>query len=156
MADTKTTALTELTTPATTDLVYGVATPGGTPASRKIQVANLPLGFGAWTDYSGTSTIVGWGAFTLKTISYRVIGKTVLVAFLITGTSNSATTTFTLPSSPVFTVFAACQVKAGATYQIGIVSAPNATVTIYKDGAFGAFAATGDKEVYGEFWYVTS
>lgn len=156
MADTKTTALTELTTPATTDLVYGVATPGGTPASRKIQVANLPLGFGAWTDYSGTSTIVGWGAFVTKIISYRVIGKTVFVAFLITGTSNSATTTFTLPSACVFTVFAFSQVKAGATYQIGMAQMSSSTVTIYKDGAFGAFAASGDKEVYGEFWYVTS
>ena len=41
MADTKTTALTEVTAPAATDILYMVDDPGVTPLSRKIQFANL-------------------------------------------------------------------------------------------------------------------
>lgn len=41
MADTKLTALTETTAPATTDDVYVVTTPGGTPASKRCTIANL-------------------------------------------------------------------------------------------------------------------
>ena len=41
MADTKTTALTALTTAATTDILYIVDDPGGTPLSKKITVDNL-------------------------------------------------------------------------------------------------------------------
>ena len=47
MADTKLTALAETTSPATTDDVYIVTTPGGTPASKRCTIANLKttLGF---------------------------------------------------------------------------------------------------------------
>lgn len=41
MADQKLTALTETTSPATTDDVYIVTTPGGTPASKRCTIANL-------------------------------------------------------------------------------------------------------------------
>lgn len=41
MADTKLTALTETTSPATSDDVYIVTTPGGTPASKRCTIANL-------------------------------------------------------------------------------------------------------------------
>lgn len=51
----------------------------------------------AWTDYSGTSTIVGWSSTTIKLIRYLKWGKTVFVEFYITGTSNATTTSFTLP-----------------------------------------------------------
>jgi hypothetical protein len=41
MADSKVTALTATTSPATTDLVYVVVDPGGTPLSRKCTIANI-------------------------------------------------------------------------------------------------------------------
>ena len=41
MADTKTTALTEVTAPIATDILYMVDDPGVTPLSRKVQFANL-------------------------------------------------------------------------------------------------------------------
>lgn len=47
MADAKLTALTETTAPATTDDVYIVVTPGGTPASRRCTIANLKIAMGA-------------------------------------------------------------------------------------------------------------
>jgi len=56
-----------------------------------------------WIDYSATSTVVGWSSRTVTVIKYRVIGKQVFVFFIIGGTSNSATTTFTLPFNAVNT-----------------------------------------------------
>lgn len=41
MADSKLTALTEITAPALTDIMYLVATPGGTPAEKKLELTNL-------------------------------------------------------------------------------------------------------------------
>lgn len=46
MADTKLSALTATTSPATTDLVYVVTDPGGTPASKKCTIANLKTTMG--------------------------------------------------------------------------------------------------------------
>lgn len=61
MADTKLTALTETTAPATTDDVYIVTTPGGTPASKRCTIANLKtamgLGQGARVYNSGNISI---------------------------------------------------------------------------------------------------
>jgi len=44
MADTKLADLTEDTTPTTDDIVYVVNSPGGTPADRKVTLANLLSG----------------------------------------------------------------------------------------------------------------
>lgn len=44
MADSKVTALTATTSPATTDLLYVVTTPGGTPASKKATLADVRTG----------------------------------------------------------------------------------------------------------------
>jgi len=51
-----------------------------------------------WVDYLSSSTIVGWE--TPEGVIYtKKIGKVVFVAYSITGTSNSETTSFTLPYS---------------------------------------------------------
>ena len=55
------------------------------------------LDYTALTDYSSTSTIVGWSAYTTKQIKYKMIGSVYFVFFNIAGTSNSTTTYFTLP-----------------------------------------------------------
>jgi len=44
MADSKLTALAESTAPVSTDIVYVVVTPGGTPAEKKVTLANLLIG----------------------------------------------------------------------------------------------------------------
>jgi hypothetical protein len=56
-----------------------------------------------WVDYSSTSTIVGWSSFTTKLIKYRVIGKQVFVIANIRGTSNSTSTSFTIPFNSIST-----------------------------------------------------
>jgi len=59
MADTKTTALTELTAALTSDILYIVDDPGGTPLSKKITLANL--GVVLLNDIAAT------GSFTVTT-----------------------------------------------------------------------------------------
>lgn len=65
MADEKLTALTATTTPASTDIIYVVTTPGGTPESKKSTLANLAGGIDAatWAVIQAsqlTNEIKGW------------------------------------------------------------------------------------------------
>lgn len=65
-----------------------------------VQPNNLLAGTGsnwAWTDYSATSTIVGWSSTTTKQFRYKQHGKTVYFAIVVAGTSNSGSISFTLP-----------------------------------------------------------
>lgn len=50
---------------------------------------------GVWQDYD--STLAGWSSLTLERTRYMRVGNTVTVYLDIDGTSNSATTTLTLP-----------------------------------------------------------
>ena len=54
-------------------------------------------------DYAGSSTIVGWSSFTSnrKFLWITVVGKLMNVSWHIEGTSNSATTSFSLPHAIV-------------------------------------------------------
>lgn len=56
-----------------------------------------PLNMFKWIDYSSSSTVVGFSAFTAKQIKYCVIGSTVFWSCYIDGTSNSASFSFDLP-----------------------------------------------------------
>lgn len=57
-----------------------------------------------WVDYSATSTVTGWTTFSTKQIRYMVQGRTLIVDFNISGTSNSTNLTFTLPFSNIASV----------------------------------------------------
>ena len=50
-----------------------------------------------WVDYASTSTIIGWSAYTTQHLYYKRVGDLLIVLFNFVGTSNSATTSFTLP-----------------------------------------------------------
>jgi len=50
-----------------------------------------------WTDYTSISTVVGWSSFTSKFIQYKKTGSVLFVQFYLYGTSNSATTNFSIP-----------------------------------------------------------
>jgi hypothetical protein len=117
-----------------------------------------PAEEGVWADYSAVSTIVGWASFTDKIIRTKKIGSTVFVQFDIVGTSNSATTTFTLPyannsSSAMFGIFKAIDNGGSAVVCAGAVSASGSTFTITKDVAGSAWTTRGTKGIFGEFWY---
>lgn len=114
----------------------------------------FPVG---WTDYSATSTIVGWTSFTAKVLNYRKVGKLVFVEFYISGTSNSINTSFSLPytkSGAALEVI--CRVRdnsgalsAGLMQLLGAAS----TANFYSTVAGGAWTASGTKQISGQFWY---
>jgi hypothetical protein len=107
--------------PTPTDVVnsatsFVISNNGGTvicsPSSANEWFINsaIPTGMisafsNGWIDYSSTSTIVGWASLPAPTkqIFYKIIdnNKTLLINFAIGGTSNSATTSFTLPATPL-------------------------------------------------------
>ena len=120
------------------------------------RIKPLVMASGAWTDYSATSTVTGWSAFTIKELYYLKTSGLMFVKYRIIGTSDSVNTSFTIPSA----------VAAGVTIEMAIVGADNgaynttricrltassATVSFY--AALGSFAwtASGDKAVMGEF-----
>jgi len=111
---------------------------------------------GAWVDYSSTSTVVGWSSTSSKVIRYTIVGKTLICEFSINGTSDSASTTFTLPlSNANFTSKArGCYaVNNGTVITNGGVAWVNSnqnTVTIYRDWALtAAWTASGTKQIVG-------
>jgi hypothetical protein len=85
-------SLATATYPSLTELSYVK----GVTSAIQTQI-NTKVTQNTWVDYSATSTIVGWSSFTVKNIRYYVVGKIVTVFYQFNGTSNSTTTTFTLP-----------------------------------------------------------
>jgi len=158
MADIKLTALPAATSLALTDILLVTKSPGGAAASNKVTVSTL-LNTTAWTDYSATSTIVGWSSFTIKNIYYKKIGTLVFCSFALQGVSNSTTTTFTLPdvvnaaafnmTVPLYAGDNSVQVSTA----IAFLTAGSATIACYPTGAGGGWTASNTKSVRGQFFY---
>jgi hypothetical protein len=93
MADVKVEDLAAIASPALTDLLYVVADPGGTPASKKATLANiaLALGFGALTDWTPTITQSSTITKTIVGAKYCRIGQLVFLdaAMNITGAGST-------------------------------------------------------------------
>lgn len=113
------------------------------------------------TDYSATSTIVGWASFTRKVLNYFKIGKMVYVHFDIIGTSNATSTSFTLPfalAAGSYFINTAIRVQdnGGAT-QAGFISITGGSnvATAYFDFAATGWTASGTKRIVGELFYFT-
>ena len=114
-----------------------------------------------WTDYGGTSTIIGWAATPTANIWYKKIGNIVFVMFAISGTSNAISTTFSLPYASVNSTGARITIS-GRGMDNGswllnptmIYMEPSLSVlTIYKDLSANGWTASGNKQVHGQFWY---
>lgn len=114
-----------------------------------------------WSDYSATSTIVGWSSITSKKIYYKTVGDIVFVSFRIQGTSNSVLANFTLPFS------AAAGLNFGgicwnATNNDLVVSTPcsfemgagSNTVSALNGVGSGNWTAYAVKVVGGTFFYI--
>jgi hypothetical protein len=113
----------------------------------------------ALTDYSTTSTITGWSAFTIRTIWYIRIGKMVFVNFVLTGTSDSTAVTFTLPfdhlgsGGSVRQIISIRDNTGSYTSGLALLTSGTNTVTCYSTPGTGAWTASGTKEVRGQLWY---
>lgn len=131
-------------------------------SADSIKDGGAALADGTWTDYTATSTVVGWSSFTTKYIYYKKVGTSVYVMYDLVGTSNSTSTTFTLPyaavSLPGTVLWGGYIQDNGGSDAItpGVLTGGTSTATIYKTAAFGAFTATGAKSAIGQFWYVTT
>lgn len=111
-----------------------------------------------WIDFSEQSTIVGWSSYTTKIIRYKQVGNTIFVHFVIQGTSNSTSTTFTLPYSPksgisvVTNISGAVNNTANNIAWITLTSGSNVVTFLLGTGAT-AWTNTGTKGIQGQFFY---
>jgi hypothetical protein len=117
-----------------------------------------PAEEGVWTDYSATSTIVGWSSFTTKKIYVKKIGKIVFCAFSIGGTSNSTSASFTVPYTSASTGPIETAIRTqdnGGTAVTGLldIGVSSTTVDLFPTMAAGVWANSGTKSIWGQFWY---
>lgn len=115
----------------------------------------------SWVDYSGTSTITGWSAYTTKLIFYKKIGQTVFVTFQIEGTSNTTTAFFTVPVAEANTVqtnvcvYGIDNGTVIANGSLARMEVDASTITCYKGMAGGPWTNSGTKVVSGQLVYQT-
>lgn len=110
-----------------------------------------------WSDYSATSTIVGWSSFTFKEIYTRKIGSMLFVNYRLQGTSNATGVTFTVPYSiDALTYSTSAYIIDNGSAQTApgwmISASASATITVYKDMSGAAFTDSGTKAVRGQFF----
>jgi hypothetical protein len=128
------------------------------PASGNVTIA-ADLYTNIWADYSATSTIVGWASFTTKSIFTKKIGKTVFISFYIAGTSNSTSTTFTVPYASATTnpsIFSTItQTQDNGIASVGNCNLPNnsSTVTCLYGTTYTSWTNSGTKIVLGQLFY---
>lgn len=116
-----------------------------------LNVPNYATSGGTWVDYSATSTIVGWSSFTIKKIYYIIVGKQLFVRWYLGGTSNSTSTTFTLPNNNINMeqVMAAYCVNNGATISGNSYIIENSNICTGLIGGSTAWTASGTKSFSG-------
>jgi hypothetical protein len=123
---------------------------------------NTATGIGDWIDYSATSTIVGWSSFITKILQYKIIGKQVFCHFAFSGTSNSSTTSFTLPNNALF--FTSCQQRGTdngvENHASSVINAASNVITFSRWTSATtrtvSWTASGSKVITGQFFYEIS
>jgi hypothetical protein len=137
------------------DIRFHVA---GTPASPELKITgDADVHTVAWTDYSGTSTIVGWASYTTKKIFYKRLGHTLYVQFDIDGTSGGANgliATITLPNTSqnhITTCNVIYGVDNGGSVDAKAENAQNTNVLQFFPNRWGGnWTASGRKWVRGQ------
>ena len=131
----------------------------GTNLWQKTNI-NTATGLGDWIDYAATSNITGWTTYTVKELKYRVIGKQVFVYYAIAGTSNSTSTSFTLPfaNSSIINVSTLRGLNNGVAYQCGTTILANASTVTFSywttaTNLTTTWTASGTKQITGQFFY---
>jgi hypothetical protein len=113
-----------------------------------------------WIAFQDTSTVVGWSSFTTKTIRYQRCYKRIIIEFNLQGTSNSATTTMTLPMmlgassgnivQPIYVID-----LGGAFVGRAVILSSSTTVTFSKDITGTSYSNSGTKNAVGTIVYET-
>jgi hypothetical protein len=141
---------------------------GVAPAYGKVNLTTdvtgvLPFGNGGvdtLVSYGATSTIVGWSSFTTQIIEYIEGYNYVLVFFDLNGTSNSTTTSFTLPfnnASAVsifgFDFFVVNNGQTSTSSGRATIAAGGSTIDFRRDGIGATWTNSGTKRIAGKFFY---
>ena len=115
-----------------------------------------------WTSYQDTSTIIGWDTRSQNLLYYKRVGDLVYVAYNFYGVSDATTISFTLPytNNGVLNFYAspAVAINSGVNETTpGYAELLNgsATVTVRRNNGV-AWTASGNKGIWGEFWYRTT
>ena len=115
----------------------------------------------AWQTFGGSSS-VGWSAFSFALVNYKKVGNLVFVAYEIDGTSNSTTTSFTVPYTSanvggLWFIHAPGECKDNGTINTALSrgTLTGASVTVLIDLASVAtnWTASGNKVIKGQFFY---
>jgi len=103
-----------------------------------------------FVDYSSTSTIVGWSAFVTKVIRYQLSYKRYMLFIDVDGTSNSATTTITLPIAPrVSGVYFTYSKNSGVVSTGTLELTSGSTTAVFKSSVSGSnYSSSGGKRVH--------
>lgn len=129
-------------------LSAGTGLTNGSVAAAKI----APEAWQSWTP-----ALVGWSGTPTVSAKYMRVGKTVHVSLSISGTSNNAITTITLPSTSVNDVRVATSNNTATTEYVGLAYvAAGSNSLISRRGQsgttgefFSGWAATGAKNIIG-------
>lgn len=125
----------------------------------RLEVLETQEGVTLLTDYSSTSTIVGWSAYDsgYPDIFYTTHGNLVIVWFRIEGTSNATGTSFTLPfaNSASVASIGTCRIRDNGTFAFGIMTlaASASIVNLYPTAAGGSWTNSGSKWIQGMIAY---
>lgn len=137
---------------------FGIFNEGNFNPATKSDTSTTNIHF---TNYSSSSSIVGFSGTPSKTINIIKDGKRITVFFLISGTSNNSTFTFTVRDTvneDLPLVYAPCCVEDDGTYLTtpGIAEGAGNVIQIYKDWTLGnsAFTASGQKYARGSISYI--
>jgi hypothetical protein len=114
-----------------------------------------------WTAYHDSSSITGWSSYSTKEIWYKKVGELVFVWFDLNGTSNSTSTSFTLPhsnnSDVLLSSFLVAQNNGSWSASWCSMSTSSSTVTCYPSvgGGSTSWTSSGSKTARGHFVFET-
>jgi hypothetical protein len=115
-----------------------------------------------FTDYSASTTLIGWsGTPSPFILRYKLVGRFCQVWINISGTSNSATTSLTLPYAAKTLTSISQRQGIGTmdnsvwTYGIIAPASGGSTFTAYLNHGLTTWTNSGTKTIIGSFWYET-
>ena len=112
----------------------------------------------AWTDWSATAVATGWSTVSTKWVHYKKVGRLIFAKIYVTGTSNSASTSLTLPYASTadgtgFIFFGRGQDNAVDLTTPILGSVASSAISFFTNAAGAAWTASGTKMVMMSIWY---
>lgn len=118
--------------------------------------SNGDIDSNAWQAYS--SSVLGWSGSPTISVYTKRLGKTVLINYYITGTSNANYAEVMVPyiestGSSGWQLLSGWAVDNGGIAVAAVTYISNGVMYAYKDANQDAFTSSGTKTIRGQFWY---